>query len=183
MLDLLCFIVRKVIILVPIKGRSPQVLKSKLLFTASQSGREVIGGEGDNDTERSGLRVETIHIRCINSSKFSVDAEFGFTVGAFKVLLAEKFDISADQQRVIFKGRILKDDSLLESYGNGNRGTAGNGKVVWAAVGTFFLDVSTLPLTDRNAGMGDRQEWRGDRKKMKSLSVAIIATCNGLVKD
>ncbi|KAI4367349.1 hypothetical protein MLD38_023097 [Melastoma candidum] len=58
-----------------------------------------------------------VNIRCSNGSKFSVKASLESTVGAFKVILASNCDVPADQQRLIYKGRILKDDQALESYG------------------------------------------------------------------
>ncbi|XP_052196713.1 ubiquitin domain-containing protein DSK2b-like isoform X2 [Diospyros lotus] len=59
----------------------------------------------------------TIHIRCSNGSKFSVQISLDSTVGSFKSVLAHNCDIPAEQQRLIYKGRILKDDQTLESYG------------------------------------------------------------------
>ncbi|XP_008781291.2 ubiquitin domain-containing protein DSK2a-like [Phoenix dactylifera] len=59
----------------------------------------------------------TVHIRCSNGSKFSVQAGLDSTVGSFKAFLAEKCDVPAEQQRLIYKGRILKDDQTLASYG------------------------------------------------------------------
>ncbi|XP_074582574.1 ubiquitin domain-containing protein DSK2b-like isoform X1 [Curcuma longa] len=59
----------------------------------------------------------TIHIRCSNGSKFSVQAALDGTVGAFKAVVAGICDVPAEQQRLIYKGRILKDDHTLASYG------------------------------------------------------------------
>ncbi|KAJ1296415.1 hypothetical protein BS78_01G298700 [Paspalum vaginatum] len=59
----------------------------------------------------------TLHIRCANGSKFTVRADLGATVGAFKEVVAGSCDVPAPQQRLIYKGRILKDEQTLESYG------------------------------------------------------------------
>ncbi|KAF7829040.1 ubiquitin domain-containing protein DSK2a-like isoform X1 [Senna tora] len=58
-----------------------------------------------------------INIRCSNGSKFSVQISLDSTVQLFKELVARNCDIPADQQRLIYKGRILKDDQALQSYG------------------------------------------------------------------
>lgn len=58
-----------------------------------------------------------INIRCSNGSKFSVQISLDSTVVSFKDVIAQNCDISADQQRLIYKGRILKDDQTLQSYG------------------------------------------------------------------
>ncbi|KAK8956102.1 Ubiquitin-like protein-NEDD8-like protein RUB3 [Platanthera guangdongensis] len=58
-----------------------------------------------------------MHVRCSNGSKFSIQTALNATVGSFKCLLSEKCDVPADQQRLIYKGRILKDEKTLESYG------------------------------------------------------------------
>ncbi|KAI3728993.1 hypothetical protein L6452_17638 [Arctium lappa] len=58
-----------------------------------------------------------LNIRCSNGNKFSVRASLRSTVVAFKDLLAQNCDVPANQQRLIYKGRILKDDQTLDSYG------------------------------------------------------------------
>ena len=59
----------------------------------------------------------SINVRCSNGSKFSVRASVGSTVSQFKQVIAENCDVPAVQQRLIYKGRILKDDQTLDSYG------------------------------------------------------------------
>lgn len=59
----------------------------------------------------------SINVRCSNGSKFSVRVSVGSTVSEFKQLVAENCDVPAVQQRLIYKGRILKDDQTLDSYG------------------------------------------------------------------
>lgn len=59
----------------------------------------------------------TINIRCSSGSKFSVQVSLDSTVGSFKSILAQQANIPAEQQRLIYKGRILKDEQTLESYG------------------------------------------------------------------
>ncbi|XP_015893061.3 ubiquitin domain-containing protein DSK2a [Ziziphus jujuba] len=58
-----------------------------------------------------------INIRCSNGSKFTVRTSLESTVETFKAVLAQNCDVPADQQRLIYKGRILKDDQTLQSYG------------------------------------------------------------------
>ncbi|GJN20020.1 hypothetical protein PR202_gb07343 [Eleusine coracana subsp. coracana] len=73
-------------------------------------------GSGDGgDTPPAAMA--TVHIRCANGSKFTVQADLGATVGAFKEVVAGSCDVPAPQQRLIYKGRILKDEQTLESYG------------------------------------------------------------------
>ena len=71
-----------------------------------------MGGDGD-----SGDSVVTVNIRCTNGSKFSVETALDVKVEAFKAVLEERCDVPAAQQRLIYKGRILKDDQTLASYG------------------------------------------------------------------
>ncbi|XP_039049603.1 ubiquitin domain-containing protein DSK2b-like isoform X2 [Hibiscus syriacus] len=58
-----------------------------------------------------------VNIRCSNGTKFAVRTMLDSTVGSFKVVIAQNCDFPADQQRLIYKGRILKDDQTLQSYG------------------------------------------------------------------
>nr|GME09910.1 ubiquitin domain-containing protein DSK2b-like isoform X1 [Ipomoea batatas] len=81
--------------------------------------REGGGSDSENNAEAggcSGAQV-AVFIRSSNGSKFVVEASLGITVGAFKSLLAQQCDIPPEQQRLIYKGRILKDEQTLESYG------------------------------------------------------------------
>ncbi|GJM91350.1 hypothetical protein PR202_ga07713 [Eleusine coracana subsp. coracana] len=78
------------------------------------------GGEGAGSGDGGDTppaAVATVHIRCANGSKFTVQADLGATVGAFKEVVAGSCDVPAPQQRLIYKGRILKDEQTLESYG------------------------------------------------------------------
>ncbi|XP_012469222.1 ubiquitin domain-containing protein DSK2b isoform X2 [Gossypium raimondii] len=59
----------------------------------------------------------TVSINCSSGSKFSVQTNLDSTVDSFKALLARNCGVPADQQRLIYKGRILKDDQTLRSYG------------------------------------------------------------------
>ncbi|KAK2978700.1 hypothetical protein RJ640_026918 [Escallonia rubra] len=79
-----------------------------------------MGADGES-TESSvaaaGGEEVTLNVRCSNGLKFSVRTSLGSTVAAFKAVVAQNCDIQADQQRLIYKGRILKDDQTLDSYG------------------------------------------------------------------
>lgn len=77
-----------------------------------------MGEEGDSRDSSVGGDGIIVHIRCSNGSKFSVRTSLESTVGAFKGLLAQNCDVPSDQQRLIYKGRILKDDQTLDSYGS-----------------------------------------------------------------
>ncbi|XP_073270587.1 ubiquitin domain-containing protein DSK2b-like isoform X2 [Primulina huaijiensis] len=73
---------------------------------------------GDSSVCASGGDEEVnVHIRCSNGTKFSVRTILQSTVGEFKALLAQNCDVPAEQQRLIYKGRILKDDQSLLVYG------------------------------------------------------------------
>ncbi|XP_071735338.1 ubiquitin domain-containing protein DSK2b-like [Rutidosis leptorrhynchoides] len=59
----------------------------------------------------------TVNVRCSNGTKFTVQASLDASVESFKSVLEQNCDIPAAQQRLIYKGRILKDDQTLKSYG------------------------------------------------------------------
>ncbi|KAH9608956.1 hypothetical protein KSS87_008832 [Heliosperma pusillum] len=59
----------------------------------------------------------SVNIRCSSGSKFTAKTKLDSTVGNFKVIVAQSCDVPAEQQRLIYKGRILKDDQTLASYG------------------------------------------------------------------
>ncbi|KAK4765467.1 hypothetical protein SAY86_026557 [Trapa natans] len=70
----------------------------------------------EDSTETRAEEGVNVHIRCSNGSKFTVRTSLGSTVGSFKQVLARNCDVPAEQQRLIYKGRILKDEQTLESY-------------------------------------------------------------------
>ncbi|GMN50092.1 hypothetical protein TIFTF001_019244 [Ficus carica] len=79
-----------------------------------------MGAEGDSSEPKVGGEGEeavAVNVRCSSGSKFTVRTSLNSTVEAFKALLAQNCDVPADQQRLIYKGRILKDDQTLLSYG------------------------------------------------------------------
>lgn len=79
-----------------------------------------MGGDGATEgaTDSKVTEAVSINIRCSNGSKFSVQISLDSTVGSFKDVVARSCDIPAEQQRLIYKGRILKDDQTLQSYGD-----------------------------------------------------------------
>ncbi|GKV44189.1 hypothetical protein SLEP1_g51393 [Rubroshorea leprosula] len=86
-----------------------------------------MGGGGDADASAAAAAEEvsksssgdavTVNIRCSSGSKFSVKISLDSSVESFKAVLAQNCDVPASQQRLIYKGRILKDDQTLQSYG------------------------------------------------------------------
>ncbi|KAL0702631.1 hypothetical protein Bca4012_058753 [Brassica carinata] len=79
-----------------------------------------MGGEGDSSqplTGGEGDAMVSVNVRCSNGSKFTVRTSLDSTVQAFKELVAQNSEVPANQQRLIYKGRILKDDQSLLSYG------------------------------------------------------------------
>ncbi|KAK9666677.1 hypothetical protein RND81_14G202800 [Saponaria officinalis] len=85
-----------------------------------------MGAEGDSSDVNTSATVAvagagedevSVNIRCSNGSKFSVRTTLDSSVGNFKIIVAQNSDVPAEQQRLIYKGRILKDDQTLASYG------------------------------------------------------------------
>ncbi|KAI3665274.1 hypothetical protein L6452_43898 [Arctium lappa] len=83
------------------------------------------GGEGSDGVVTDGIEVKNadggdavaVNIRCSSGTKFAVQVSLESSVESFKSVLAQNCDIPAEQQRLIYKGRILKDDQTLKSYG------------------------------------------------------------------
>lgn len=55
-----------------------------------------------------------VNIKCSNSDKADVQIELSATV--LKEKAGEALYVPASRQRLIYKGRVLKDESTLESY-------------------------------------------------------------------
>ncbi|MBA0677569.1 hypothetical protein Goari_018968, partial [Gossypium aridum] len=84
-------------------------------------GQVTMGGGDINASKEAASKdvgdAVTVSINCSSGSKFSVQTNLDSTVDSFKALLARNCGVPADQQRLIYKGRILKDDQTLRSYG------------------------------------------------------------------
>ncbi|KAK4491485.1 hypothetical protein RD792_002235 [Penstemon davidsonii] len=76
-----------------------------------------MGAEGESSVSMGAGEEVNINIRCSNGAKFSVKTSLESMVGEFKSLLGQNCEVPAEQQRLIYKGRILKDDQTLVSYG------------------------------------------------------------------
>ncbi|GMF41514.1 unnamed protein product [Phytophthora fragariaefolia] len=58
-----------------------------------------------------------LHVKTTAGKKFSVDVALDGTVLQCKQALAAPTEVPAELQRLIYKGKVLKDDLSLESYG------------------------------------------------------------------
>jgi len=58
-----------------------------------------------------------VTVKSTSGEKLSVDADLGNTVLAFKGLIAALTDCPVEQQRLIYKGQVLKDEKTLTDYG------------------------------------------------------------------
>lgn len=57
----------------------------------------------------------TINVKASGDKKLAITIEPEKTVLDFKQIIAEKADVPADRQRLIYSGRVLKDnDTLLD---------------------------------------------------------------------
>lgn len=77
----------------------------------------VTDGVESSKIEGGDAAAVTVNVRCSNGTKFSVQVSLESSVESFKSVLEQNCDIPAGQQRLIYKGRILKDDQTLKSYG------------------------------------------------------------------
>jgi ubiquilin len=58
-----------------------------------------------------------VNIKCSNADKYEVETPPNATVLEFKELLFQVSNVSVESQRLIYKGRVLKDDNGLDFYG------------------------------------------------------------------
>ncbi|XP_011041274.1 PREDICTED: large proline-rich protein BAG6-like isoform X2 [Populus euphratica] len=68
-----------------------------------------VSGEGSDATLE-------ITIKTLNSQKFSFQVNKNMPVSVFKEKIANEIGVPVSQQRLIFRGRVLKDEHLLSEY-------------------------------------------------------------------
>lgn len=61
--------------------------------------------------------VHTINIKCTNNEKFSVSIDASSTILQLKEAVETTSSVPVLQQRLIYKGHVLKDVRTIESYG------------------------------------------------------------------
>ncbi|XP_020535473.1 ubiquitin domain-containing protein DSK2a isoform X2 [Jatropha curcas] len=108
------------------------------------------GGNLDGESSVSGagsVKRVSISIQCSDGSKFTVLTGFESTVEEFKVVIAQKCDVPAKQQRLIYNGRILKDDQNLASYGLQEKHAV-------HMIRSFVSDSPTSVIGNANPGVG-----------------------------
>jgi hypothetical protein len=71
-----------------------------------------IGGSGG---EGSAGTIE-IKIKTLDSQSYTIQVEKNVAVPALKEKLAALVGVPADNQRLICRGKVLKDDQLLSAY-------------------------------------------------------------------
>ena len=67
--------------------------------------------------EAAATATMTLTVQCTDANKFSVTVPMDTTVVEFKALIASQASCPAEQQRLIHRGRVLRDEATLESYG------------------------------------------------------------------
>ena len=72
---------------------------------------------------RANMSTITVTIRLSNADKVNVEIETTSSILALKQKIEAKLNVAAAQQRLIYKGRVLKDDVALEFYGIQNEHT------------------------------------------------------------
>jgi hypothetical protein len=59
-----------------------------------------------------------ITVKTASGSKYEIQVETTITIGELKKLLEEKSQVAAEQQRLIYSGKVLRDELTLADYCN-----------------------------------------------------------------
>ncbi len=101
----------------------------------------------------------TINIKCSNADKATVTIEKEATVLNLKERISEVLSVPATQQRLIYKGKVLKDEATVESYDIQNEHTVHMVKGAGAAgaaasTGTAPATTASTPASSTSAPGG-----------------------------
>lgn len=89
----------------------------------------------------------TVNVRLSNADKETVEADKMGTVLDLKEAISAKLSVPSSQQRLIYKGRVLKDASTLEFYGIENDHTIHMVKSGGAAAAPTPPAATPIPAT------------------------------------
>eukprot|EP00939_MAST-03C_sp_MAST-3C-sp1_P004854 g4854.t1 len=87
--------------------------------TATNDGEDVGGGaESQSDSARtvSGVRMVDVKVRTLDRNVYELRVASDMPITAFKALVKERSGIEEDRQRIIFRGKMLKDSETLASH-------------------------------------------------------------------
>lgn len=62
------------------------------------------------------MSLLNLTIKFSNAEKFEVQGDRNDTILEFKEKIAPKVNVNATQQRLIYRGRVLKDEHTLDTY-------------------------------------------------------------------
>ncbi|XP_023302811.2 large proline-rich protein bag6-B isoform X6 [Lucilia cuprina] len=113
------------------------------------------------------IKVKTLDAQ---THEFSIDNEI--TVREFKDKVAEKTNIAADQQRIIYCGRVMVDDKQLKEYDV-------DGKVVHVAERP--PPSQRLPATDSSGSGSDARNERRNRTRPNMRNSPLFRALDGMV--
>ncbi|KAL7143738.1 hypothetical protein ABFS83_08G212700 [Erythranthe nasuta] len=75
-------------------------------------------GGGDSSSHAAGVEEVTVNVSRLSGSQLNpFKVNLGWTVDFFKSILVEEFEMPIHEQRLIYRGRILKGDKTFQSYG------------------------------------------------------------------
>ena len=89
------------------------------------------------------MSLINVTVKCSNTDKASFSVDATLTVGEFKDVVAREMGVEVCSQRLIFKGRVLKDELTLEHYGEFlflfSMHSMEKGNMIWSLHATFPL--------------------------------------------
>ncbi|KAG4302044.1 hypothetical protein PCANB_001927 [Pneumocystis canis] len=62
------------------------------------------------------MRKITVNVKASNDKKYTIEVDTDATIEEFKQLISTKADITPERQRLIYSGRVLKDEEKIETY-------------------------------------------------------------------
>ncbi|KAI9395509.1 hypothetical protein POPTR_005G247900v4 [Populus trichocarpa] len=125
-----------------------------------------VSGEGSDAT------VE-INIKTLNSQKYSFQVNKNMPVSVFKEKIANEIGVPVSQQRLIFRGRVLKDEHLLSEYQVENGHTL-HLVARQPAQPQHSADTSSGDTTRNNGNRGNNASAGAPRNRIGPISHSVV---------